>query len=111
MNESKSMKQSTTAGRKRQNFRIRADPGSDVYISGTFNSWNGEAKKMKDSNGDGEYSLSLLIPPGRHEYKFVINEKWHVDPECPNWVVNDHGTLNSVIHVEERNFMITAQNH
>ena len=100
MKKKESQKQSTTAGRKRRNFRIRADPGSDVYISGSFNNWDSEAKKLKDSNGDSVYSLSLLLPPGRYEYKFVINGEWHVDPECPDWVVNEHGTLNSVIHVE-----------
>ena len=100
MEKIKAKKPSTTAGRKRRDFRIRANPGSDVYISGSFNHWNGVAKKLKDSNGDGEYSLSLLLPPGRHEYKLVINGEWHVDPGCPDWVVNEYGTLNSVIHVK-----------
>ena len=99
MDKIKSMKQSTTSGRTRRNFRVRADPGSNVYVSGSFNHWDEKAKKLKDANGDGVYSLSLFLHPGRHEYKFVINGEWHVDPECPDWVVNDFGTLNSVIHV------------
>ena len=100
MKKKESKKQSSTAGRKRLIFGVRANPGSDVYISGTFNSWNGEAKKLKDSTGNGDYSISLLIPPGKHEYKFVINGEWHVDPECKDWTINEHGTLNSVIRVE-----------
>ena len=100
MNKNKSKKQSTDPSHKQQSFRIRANPGSDVYLSGSFNSWNGAAKKLKDTTGDGDYSISLLIPPGKHEYKFVLNGEWHVDPECDDWVVNEHGTLNSVIDVE-----------
>ena len=95
-----SKKQTSTAGRKRKDFRIRTDPGSEVYISGSFNNWNGEAKKLKDLEGDGEYSISLLLPPGKHEYKFVINGEWHVDPECEDWVVNEHGTLNNIVYVK-----------
>ena len=41
----KSQKQATTAGRKRQDFRTRTNPGSNVYISGSFNNWNAEEKK------------------------------------------------------------------
>ena len=99
MNKIKSKKQPTSAGRKRRNFRVLTKPGSDVYLSGSFNNWKDKDKKMKDPGGNGEYSISLFLPPGKYEYKFVINGEWHVDPECPDWVVNEHGTLNSVIHV------------
>ena len=54
---------------------------------------------MKDPKGDGGYSISLFLSPGKYEYKFVINGEWHVDPECPNWEVNDLGTLNSIITI------------
>ena len=94
-----SHKKSTTAGRKRIQLHIKADPGSEVYVSDSFNNWNENAKKMVDRNNVGEYRATLYLPPGKHEYKFIINGEWHVDPECPNWAVNDCGTLNSVLVV------------
>ena len=100
MKKSKSRKQPATAGRKRRDFQVRTNPGNEVFLSGSFNNWNREAKKLKDITGDGDYSISIFLPPGRHEYKFVINGEWQVDPECPDWVVNKYGTLNSVIDVE-----------
>ena len=100
MRNSTSNKRSPASGRKRIYFQLKADPGSEVAISGSFNDWNEKAKKMVDRNNNGEYGITLFLPPGRHEYKFIINGEWHVDPECPNWAVNDCGTLNSVITVK-----------
>ena len=92
-------KTSSTAGRKRIQFHLKADPGSRVYLSGSFNNWSNKAKKMVDRHNSGEYSVILYLPPGKYEYKFIVNGEWRVDPECPNWIVNDYGTLNSVIVV------------
>jgi len=99
MKKTTSTKKSTTAGRKRIQIHLKADPGSEVYVSGAFNNWNEKAKKMVDRNQSGVYGITLYLPPGKHEYKFIINGEWHVDPECPNWVVNECGTLNSVLIV------------
>lgn len=84
-------------GKKRVKFSIKADRGSSVYVAGTFNSWN--PKKHKLVYKDGVYSTTILLPKGRYEYKFVINDVWCVDPECTEWVPNGLGSLNSVIVV------------
>ena len=99
MQKLKSKKQSSTAGRKRVTFHFKAHLGSTVYLSGSFNNWNGNAKEMNDGSGNGEYFATLFLPPGKYEYKFIVNGEWHVDPECPNWEVNDLGTLNSIITI------------
>lgn len=83
---------------KRVKFEIQAETGSEVYVAGTFNSWNGKQNRLKEKNG--AYSATLLLPKGKHEYKFVINGVWCVDPKCQEWVPNDQGSLNSVITVE-----------
>ncbi len=79
-------------------FQIRAEEGSEVYVAGTFNEWNATSDKLAEKNG--LYSTTLLIPRGRHEYKFIVNGVWCVDPGCPVWVPNEVGSLNSVITVE-----------
>ncbi len=98
--QSSKSKSNTKAGRKRIEFQFQTDPNYDVYLSGSFNNWNGEATKLKDTSGTGKFSVSLLLPPGEHEYKFVVNGEWHVDPECTDWRTNEFGTLNSVIIVD-----------
>ncbi|MEI6970992.1 MAG: glycogen-binding domain-containing protein [bacterium] len=87
----------TLAGKKRIKFAIKAQPGSEVYVTGTFNGWN--PKKNKLALKAGLYSGTILLPKGRHEYKFVVDGIWCVDPECQEWVPNGMGSLNSVIVV------------
>jgi len=92
------MARSSTKGRRRVTFELRAEPGSEVYVAGTFNDWDPTERKL--NYREGVYKTALLLPKGRYEYKYVIDEIWCVDPECPDWVPNDHGSLNSVLFVE-----------
>ncbi|MFO7937254.1 MAG: glycogen-binding domain-containing protein [Kiritimatiellia bacterium] len=85
--------------KSRVTFTYRAEAGSKVYLAGSFNDWNPSAKKMTDKKKNGIYTATVVLPPGSYEYKFIINGTWCADPECADWVQNDHGTLNSVKHV------------
>jgi len=85
---------------RRVSFSVRAEPGSKVFLAGSFNNWDPTAKEMIDKKGDGTYAATLQLAPGDYQYKFVIDGTWCADPECPDWTQNDHGTLNSVKHVE-----------
>ncbi len=49
-----------------------------------------------DNPDSREFKITLPIPPGRHEYKFVVNGAWYADPNSADCVPNAHGTLNSV---------------
>jgi len=84
---------------QRVSFSVHAEVGSKVFIAGSFNNWDPTAKAMVDKNGDGLYTATLSLATGTHQYKFVIDGTWCADPECADWVQNDHGTLNSVKHV------------
>ena len=81
---------------RRVTFRVRADPGSVVFLAGDFNQWDPVAKPMADPRGKGEYAVTMNLAPGTYEYKFVVNGSCCVDPECPEWAQNKLGTLNSV---------------
>jgi len=89
-----------SAKTQRVTFSVHAKPGSEVFLAGAFNDWNPSAKRMIDKQGDGLYAVTLTLAKGTYEYKFVIDGTWCADPECPDWVPNDHGTLNSVKNVE-----------
>lgn len=88
------------AKRKRVKFKYRSQPGSDVYLSGSFNNWDEATHKLRNGNSEGLHSISIFLPPGRHPYKFLIDGEWRIDPECPNWELNEFGTLNSLLIVE-----------
>lgn len=85
---------------KNVTFTVRADAGKTVYLAGCFNKWNPTGKQMLDKKGNGVYSASVKLAPGTYQYKFVIDGTWCADPECADFVQNEHGTLNSVITVK-----------
>lgn len=90
-------KKATSAAKtSRVTFSVSAELGSKVFIAGSFNNWDPLAKELLDKKGIGIFTGVLMLPKGHHEYKFVINGTWCADPECPDWVQNSMGTLNSV---------------
>ena len=66
-------------------FRYRPKNAADaVYVAGTFNKWVPNELKMDGPDADGNYSKTVRLKPGSHEYKFVINGKtWKTDPGNP----------------------------
>ncbi len=84
---------------KRVQFAIEAQPGSDVFVAGTFNNWNPKASPLKDNPDSGHFKAALHIPKGKHEYKFIVNEVWTMDPNCANWTRNGFGSMNSVLQI------------
>lgn len=92
------MAKTTQAKRRRVTFRMAGEAGSEICVAGTFNDWSPTADKLSYRNG--AYTASVLLAPGRYEYKLVVNGVWCIDPECPDWVPNGLGSLNSVMMVE-----------
>jgi 1,4-alpha-glucan branching enzyme len=92
------MARKARSDRKRTTFAIEANGACAVYVAGTFNGWDPGKNPLKQK--DGMYEAVLLVPKGRHEYKFIIDGVWCPDPACHEWVVNDMGSLNSVLTVD-----------
>ncbi|HOP46333.1 MAG TPA: hypothetical protein PK874_01615 [Desulfobacteraceae bacterium] len=88
---------SSIAGKKRIKFQIQAEEGNEVFVAGTFNGWSPRKNRLQFK--DNLYTANIFLPKGRHEYKFIVNDIWCIDPECPEWVSNSFGSLNSVITV------------
>lgn len=93
------MKKATVGKGKKVSFQVEVEPGSEVFVAGSFNNWDPTANPLKDNPGSGHCKATLALPPGRHEYKFVVNGEWRLDPNCSELVPNDQGSLNSVLHV------------
>ncbi len=80
-------------------FRCAAPLDARVYVAGSFNRWSSDKHALTHDAATGLVQTSVTLPPGRHEYKFVVDGAWMVDPSCPDWVINEHGSLNSVVIV------------
>jgi 1,4-alpha-glucan branching enzyme len=86
-------------GKKRIIFTLKAEPGSNVFVAGTFNDWKADKKRLVDKTEDGTYSCTLMLAPGQYEYKFKINDEWLIDESNSSFTRNQFGTLNSVLTV------------
>jgi glycosidase len=62
-------------------FRLPADTSSPakVTLAGSFNGWNTDSHPMARA-ADGSFELFVPLPPGRVEYKYVVDGKWMPDP-------------------------------
>lgn len=76
-------------------FRIDSPAATTVNIAGPWNDWCGSASAsgrfdptidaLKDENEDGIWEIVLKLPPGRHIYKFIIDQNdWITDPSNMN---------------------------
>lgn len=70
----------------------------EVLVAGSFNDWQPRATPMKNLRG-GKWSTGLLLKPGRHEYRFVVDGQWQDDPMAARFVANSYGGLNCVVEV------------
>lgn len=70
-----------------------------VFIAGTFNDWSTTRTPLA-RNGDSEWTTRLRLPPGRHEFRLVIDNEWSDPPGINAVVENPFGTRNAVLTVE-----------
>jgi hypothetical protein len=82
--------------------------GNGVHVAGNFQAaagfpgdWNPGAAELTDDNADGIYTLTVDIPAGQYEYKFINGNDWPQEEGIP--VINQKGGGNS-----NRFFAVTA---
>ncbi len=82
------------------NFTFKpAKKYKSVFLFGSFNNWNRSAFQMKDENGQGIYTASVSLEPGRYEYKFYADGEELIDPANKETVPNGLGGINSVLNI------------
>jgi hypothetical protein len=77
-------------------FTLPADtPDGRASLAGDFNDWAPVPMKRQKSG----YAVTMDIPPGTYQYKFILDGRWVTDPDNSNWSVSPLGTVNSVVTV------------
>ncbi|MBI3879933.1 MAG: hypothetical protein HY301_07690 [Verrucomicrobia bacterium] len=82
-------------------FELAATAAREVCVAGSFNDWHPAASPMIDLGG-GRWAKDLALPPGAHEYLFVVDGQWWPDPGARATVPNPFGGVNSVVTVASR---------
>lgn len=86
-------------------FACKSEDALTVFLAGDFNDWNRDATALKKGK-DGRWIVNLDLPPGRYEFKFIIDGEWCCDPGCdggvvcPRCVSNEFGTMNRYVEVQ-----------
>lgn len=85
-------------GKKKTSFKLHAPEASQVYVAGCFNNWDVTANPLQ-RNDEGTWACTLLLDPGRYEYRFVVDGVWWDDPLATMRCANEFGCENCVIIV------------
>jgi len=86
------------ASRRRVTLSLEAPMAKEVTLLGDFNNWNSETHPMKKGK-EGVWKKSLMLLPGRYEYKFLVDGQWHHDPENSDFCFTSLGTCNNLLFV------------
>ncbi len=87
-------------------FSCHAPEAKAVFVAGTFNDWKRDATPLHIHLPNVKWTVTLPLPPGRHEYKFVVDGQWCCEPGCeheyrgcPKCCANKFGTMNRILEV------------
>src|SRR5688500_13329155 len=80
-------------------FELTHPTAQSVFVAGSFNDWHAAATAMI-ALGEGRWRKDLTLPPGRYEYRFVVDGRWMNDPAAQETAPNPFGELNAVLTVE-----------
>ncbi|MBG0791073.1 MAG: glycoside hydrolase family 13 [Desulfovibrionaceae bacterium] len=75
-----------------------------VAVIGSFNNWRAERSVMWYNRKEGAWVLEAKLPPGDHEYLFLVNGRELVpDPGAPMTRDDGFGNKNSIMFVNGDN--------
>ncbi len=78
-------------------FVLHMPAAKSASVAGSFNGWDANRTPLrKDASG---WKATLWLPPGRYQYRFVVDGEWMSDPRAKESVPNEFGSTNSVVVV------------
>jgi 1,4-alpha-glucan branching enzyme len=80
-------------------FSLADKEARSVYLIGSFNGWKPEGYAMKLDRRSNRWVLEISLPPGGHEYAYLIDDKQAIpDPRATFYKMDGFGSRNSVIY-------------
>lgn len=89
------------ANNRKRLVKIKFKAPSDykeVKIAGDFTEWDKGAITMSKSGRSGEWTASVRVTPGEHQYRFILDGNWYTDPSTER-LATPFGNENSVLRV------------
>jgi len=76
-------------------FLYEAPAAQTVLLAGDFTGWQ-QAPVTPKKDKTGIWKKSISLPPGRYEYRLLVDGEWRDDPQCSTRQPNQFGGENCV---------------
>jgi len=79
-------------------FKFYAPQAKEVFVGGSFNTWN-QSKNPLKKDSKGNWKATVKLAAGRYEYRYWVDGTWQNAQEPVECIPNAFGSWNSVISV------------
>ena len=79
-------------------FRLQRPAAQTVKLVADFTGWDKNPIDLRPRE-NGVWQVTVVLPPGRYAYRFLVDGEWHDDPGCSQCEPNSFGTTNAVVEV------------
>ena len=80
-------------------FALMAQGAHKVAVAGDFNGWDPDRTPLLDQDGRGVFAGNVQLPPGAHEYMFVVDGQWVTDPAAAERRPDGFGRDNAILRL------------
>lgn len=83
------------------NFKPETGKPQKVFLAGTFNEWKPDNPQyLMTDDGTGTWTITVKLPAGTYQYKYVADGKWIKDPYAPSDAPDGYGGRNGKFDVK-----------
>jgi len=81
-------------------FQLAAADARQVAVAGTFNGWSTSTHPLRLDGTSGLWVATLSLPPGAHQYVYVIDgSRWIRPPLAEAYVADGFGSESGLVIV------------
>ncbi len=82
-------------------FKPEGGGKKKVFLAGNFNDWKPDNPQyLMAADATGTYTITVKLPPGTYQYKFVADGQWIKDPFSPGDAPDGFGGRNGKFDVK-----------
>jgi len=76
-------------------FSYAAPEAQNVSLAGDFTGWQQAPLTLKKDKG-GVWKKTVSLPPGKYQYRLLVDGQWRDDPQCRERQANEFGGQNCI---------------